>query len=104
MCIELRSLTFLSIFQHEKNKCNMGLLVSILIGAVAGWLAGIIMKSKAGGVLLNILLGIAGGFVGNWLFEFFGISAGSGWLGAIVSATAGAVVLILVVRIFFRGK
>lgn len=81
----------------------MGLLVTLIIGAVAGWLAGLIMKSDTGGLILNILLGIAGGFVGSWLFGWLNISLGSGWIGSILTATIGAVVLILIVRLI-RGQ
>ena len=52
----------------------MGILVSVLIGAAAGWLAGNIMKSNSGGLLMNILLGIVGGFVGNWIFGMLNLS------------------------------
>ena len=81
----------------------MGILITLIIGAVAGWLAGLIMKSDTGGVILNILLGIAGGFVGDRLFNWFNISMGSGWIGSILTATIGAVVLILLIRLI-RGK
>ena len=47
----------------------MGLLYSLLIGAIAGWLAGKIMKGGGFGLLINIILGIVGGAVGNWLFR-----------------------------------
>lgn len=75
----------------------MGILISVLIGAVAGWLASKLMKSTSNGVFFNIILGILGGYVGKWLFDFFSISTGS-WLGTIITATVGAVVLIAAVR------
>lgn len=80
----------------------MGLLVSVLIGAVAGWLAGLIMRSKSGGILVNMILGILGGFVGNWLFGILDISASSSWKGIIITSTVGAIVLIAAGRILFR--
>ena len=84
----------------------MGLFVSIIIGAIAGWLAGAIMKSKSAGVLFNILLGIAGSFVGNWAFNLFGVAADKGWLGTIVSATVGAIILIVLSKCYLvkRGN
>jgi len=82
----------------------MELLIAVLIGAVAGWLAGVIMKSNSNGVLVNIILGIAGGFVGAWLFKVLGVSIGSGLIGAIITATIGAAALILVGRLVFKGK
>ena len=77
-------------------------LISVLIGAVAGWLASKLMKSSSNGILFNIILGILGGFVGKWLFDFFSISTGS-WIGTIVTATVGAIVLIVAVRFVTKG-
>ena len=82
----------------------MNLLLSILIGAVAGWLAGVIMKSKSTGLLLNIILGILGGFIGNWIFEFFGLSSDNALVGALISATIGAAILIILKRMLFKKK
>ena len=81
----------------------MGILVSVLIGATAGWLAGNIMKSNSGGLLMNILLGIVGGFVGNWIFGLLNLSSGGSWLGSIITSTVGAIILIAVVR-YFKKK
>lgn len=80
----------------------MGLILSILIGGAAGWLAGRIMKSKTGGMLWNIILGIIGGFVGTWLLQFIGISFASTWIGTLVISVIGAVVLIVVGRMVFK--
>lgn len=81
----------------------MGLVVALIIGGVAGWLASLIMGADTGGVVLNILLGIAGGFVGNWIFGLLNINPEGGWVGSILTATVGAVVLILLVRLL-RGR
>jgi uncharacterized membrane protein YeaQ/YmgE (transglycosylase-associated protein family) len=82
----------------------MDILISVIIGAVSGWLAGAIMRSKSTGVLLNIILGISGGFVGNWLLGVFDISASSGWKGVIITSTIGAIVLIVAGRMIFKQK
>ena len=82
----------------------MGILLAVIIGAIAGWLAGLIMKSNTGGVLFNIILGIVGGFVGSWLFGQLNISTESTILGELITATVGAVILILIARILFGGK
>ncbi|MEX2483022.1 MAG: GlsB/YeaQ/YmgE family stress response membrane protein [Brumimicrobium sp.] len=82
----------------------MGILIAVIIGAVAGWLAGLIMKSNTGGLLFNIILGIVGGFVGNWLFRELNVSTESSFLGELITATVGAVILILIARILFGGK
>ncbi len=79
----------------------MDLIVAILIGAVAGWLAGKIMKSKSEGVVWNIILGIVGGFFGSWLFGLLGIEGGS-WIGSIITATVGAIALIFLNRKLFK--
>ena len=72
-------------------------LISVLIGAVAGWLAGQIMKGSGYGLLLNIILGIIGGFVGNLVFGILGL-APTHILGRIICATVGAVLLIVLAR------
>jgi uncharacterized membrane protein YeaQ/YmgE (transglycosylase-associated protein family) len=74
------------------------LLIILAIGAVAGWLAGVIMKGGGYGLLGDIVIGIIGAFVGGFLFGLLGISAG-GLIGQIITATVGAVVLIFVLRL-----
>lgn len=76
------------------------IVVTILIGAVAGWLAGVIMNSK-GGLLRNIILGILGSFVGYFVLGFFGIT-GSGILATILISAAGACILIIIGRLLFK--
>jgi uncharacterized membrane protein YeaQ/YmgE (transglycosylase-associated protein family) len=82
----------------------MGLILAILIGGVAGWLAGKIMKSGTGGLLWNIILGILGGFVGTWLLQFVHIPFASSWIGTIIISTVGAIALIIASNIFFKRK
>jgi len=74
------------------------LLIILAIGAVAGWLAGVIMKGGGFGLLGDIVVGIIGAFIGGFLFGLLGISAG-GLIGQIITATVGAVVLIFVLRL-----
>jgi uncharacterized membrane protein YeaQ/YmgE (transglycosylase-associated protein family) len=74
----------------------------ILIGLVAGWLAGLLMKGSGFGAIGDIVLGVLGALVGGGLFRALGASAGGGPLGSIVVATIGAVVLIFVVRLIKR--
>ena len=73
------------------------LLIFVVIGAVAGWLAGIIMKGGGFGLVGNIVVGIVGSFIGGFLFRLFGITAG-GTLGSIVVALVGAIVLLYIVK------
>lgn len=65
-----------------------------MIGAVAGWLAGTLMKGGGFGLLMNIVLGVVGALVGGSVFQFLGLSA-SGLIGSILTATVGAVVMLL---------
>lgn len=74
----------------------MGIILYLVIGAVAGWLAGLIMKGRGFGILGNIVVGIIGGFLGGFLFGLLGIS-GTGLIGSLVTALAGAVTLLFIV-------
>ena len=75
-----------------------GLIFTLVIGAVAGWLAGNIMKGKGFGILGNIIVGIVGAMVGGFLFGLLGVSTG-GMTGSLVTATIGAIVLLWVVSL-----
>jgi uncharacterized membrane protein YeaQ/YmgE (transglycosylase-associated protein family) len=74
----------------------MNLLLFLLIGALAGWLAGNIMKGRGFGLWGNMGVGIVGGILGGLLFGLFGIS-GSGIIGSLVTALVGAIVLLWIV-------
>ena len=74
----------------------MGILTSLLVGAIAGWLAGIIMGKKHK-LLVNIILGVVGGAVGGWLLSLFNISA-NGFLGNILVGVLGACILVFLAR------
>jgi len=75
----------------------------ILIGLVAGWLAGQLMKGGGFGVIGDIVVGVVGALLGGFLFRSFGVSWGGGLLGAIIVATIGAIVLIFVLRLIKRA-
>ena len=76
----------------------MRMLVGIVIGGLIGWLASILMKTNGQmGLLANILVGVAGAYIGGWLGGVLGISV-SGWVGAALLALGGAVLLIIVLR------
>lgn len=72
------------------------MLYSILIGGVAGWLAGNLMKGGGYGILKNIILGIIGGLVGAWLFGALGVSFIDGWPGDLLEGVIGAVVIMAI--------
>jgi uncharacterized membrane protein YeaQ/YmgE (transglycosylase-associated protein family) len=74
----------------------MDILIFLAIGAVAGWLAGKIMKGSGYGLLANIIIGVIGAVLGGILFGLLGLKAG-GLIGAIVTATVGAVLLLFII-------
>lgn len=80
----------------------MHLVWFALVGLVAGWLAGKIMKGSGYGVVGDIVIGVIGAFVGGYLFSILGVSIGGGTLGSIAVATVGAVVLIALLRFIKR--
>lgn len=75
------------------------LIVFIVVGAIAGWLAGQLVKGYGFGLLGNIVVGIVGAFIAGWLFPAIGISLGSGIVAAIIHATIGAVILLVLIRL-----
>jgi uncharacterized membrane protein YeaQ/YmgE (transglycosylase-associated protein family) len=79
------------------------IVIWVLIGAIAGWLAGLLVKGFGFGLVGNIIIGILGAFVGGWLFGVLGISVGAGIVNTIIAATVGAVLLLLVVRVLKRA-
>lgn len=74
------------------------LLVTLIIGAIAGWLAGLVMKGRGFGLVGDIVIGVIGASVGSWVLGGLGVSVGGGLIGAIINATIGAILVILVVR------
>jgi uncharacterized membrane protein YeaQ/YmgE (transglycosylase-associated protein family) len=86
-----------------KRGNTMDFVWFILIGLVAGWLAGQFMKGGGFGVVGDIVVGVVGALVGGFLFRTLGVSSGGGLIGAIVVATIGAVVLIVLLRLIKRA-
>ena len=79
------------------------IVVLLLIAGVVGWLAGVITRGGGFGLLGDILVAIVGAFVGRYLFDLLGIEiGGSGYLNLFITATAGAVVVLLIVRLIRR--
>ena len=79
------------------------LIIFLLVGGVAGWLAGLIVKGGGFGIIGNIVVGVVGAFIAGFLFPMFSISLGTGIIAAILYATIGAVVLLLIVRVLKRA-
>jgi uncharacterized membrane protein YeaQ/YmgE (transglycosylase-associated protein family) len=82
---------------------DMGFVAWIVVGLIAGWLAGQVMKGGGYGILVDVILGIVGGLLGGWIFGQLGIWPGGGMIGAIVVAFIGAVILVAVTRLFKRA-
>lgn len=79
----------------------MNFLWFIIIGIVAGFLAGKIMKGGGFGIILNLVIGIVGGVLGGWVFSLFGVEFG-GILGSLITSTVGAIVLLWIASLFQR--
>jgi len=79
------------------------LLVIVLVGLAAGWLAGQIIQGTGFGLVGDLLIGIVGAFIGSWLLPQLGIHLGTGLVPAIVNATIGALVLLLIIRVLRGG-
>jgi uncharacterized membrane protein YeaQ/YmgE (transglycosylase-associated protein family) len=77
---------------------DMDLIIFLLIGALAGWLAGVIMKGGGFGLIGDIVVGVLGSFLGGWLLPKLGLSIG-GDFGGFITAVIGAVILLFIVRL-----
>ena len=75
----------------------MDLLAALIVGGIAGWLAGVIMKGRGHGLLMNIVIGIVGGAIGGFVFNVVGVGA-TNLIGSIITATIGAIILLWIVN------
>jgi uncharacterized membrane protein YeaQ/YmgE (transglycosylase-associated protein family) len=80
-----------------------GILVTLFVGLVAGWLAGKVVRGAGFGIIGDIIIGILGAFIAGWLFPRLGFAIGGGMVAEIIYAAIGAIVLLLVVRLV-RGR
>lgn len=78
------------------------LIVLLIVGAIAGWLAGTIVKGYGFGTIGNIVVGVIGAFIGGWLFPSLGLWDIPGIVGVIVSATLGAIILLVIIGLIRR--
>ena len=81
----------------------MGILAWIVVGLIAGWLAGQVMKGGGYGMVADIILGLLGGVLGGWIFQKLGVSTGGGMIGSIIVAFIGAVILVGITRLLKRA-
>ena len=73
------------------------MIYGIIVGLIAGYIASLIEKGKGSGCIINLVLGVAGGMLGGWLFSLFGINS-YGWIGEIVVGVIGAVIILWIVN------
>lgn len=79
------------------------IVVFLLVGAVAGWLAGQIVRGMGFGLVGNIVVGIVGAFIAGWLLPQVGIAIGGGIVAAIINAVIGAVILLVIIGLIKRA-
>jgi len=80
-----------------------GIIAWLIIGAIAGWLAGVLVKGGGFGLIVDIIVGIVGAFIGGWLAGLLGIHIGGGMISSIITAIIGAVILLFIIRLFRRA-
>ena len=79
------------------------IVVLLIVGAIAGWLAGQIVKGSGFGLVGDIVVGIVGAVIAGWLLPTLGIPLGGGIIGAIISALIGAIILLVIIRLVKRA-
>jgi uncharacterized membrane protein YeaQ/YmgE (transglycosylase-associated protein family) len=80
----------------------MGVIVWLIVGAIAGWLAGLIVKGGGFGLIGNIVVGIIGAIVAGWILPLFGVLIGGGFFAQVINAAIGAIIVLLVVAFIKR--
>lgn len=80
----------------------MGIIAWLIVGAIAGWLAGLIVKGGGFGLLGNIVIGIVGAVVAGWLLPRLGIAIGGGMVAEIINAMIGAVIVLVILALLRR--
>ena len=78
------------------------LIIWLIVGAIAGWLAGMVVKGSGYGLIGDIVVGILGGLIAGWLLPQLGIAIGGGFIAAIIDAFIGAVILLIALRLVKR--
>ena len=78
------------------------LIIWLIVGAIAGWLAGMVVKGGGYGLIGDIVVGIIGGFIAGWLLPRLGIVIGGGFIAAIINSFIGAIILLVALRLIKR--
>jgi len=81
----------------------MGIIAWLIVGAIAGWLAGLIVKGAGFGLLGNIVVGIVGAVVAGWLLPQLGVRLGAGMVGEIINAAIGAIIVLVILALIRRA-
>ena len=89
--------------QREEFMGLEALVVALIVGAIAGWLAGTVVKGSGFGLIGDIIVGILGALVAGWIFPTVGLSLGGGWIGAILSSTIGAIFILVILKLIKRA-
>jgi uncharacterized membrane protein YeaQ/YmgE (transglycosylase-associated protein family) len=87
----------------DVRRIAMGFIAWIVVGLIAGWLAGQVMKGGGYGIIVDIILGILGGILGGWIFGLLGLWQGRGMIGSIIVAFIGAVILVWITRLIKKA-
>ena len=80
-----------------------GIIIWLIVGAIAGWLAGMVVKGGGFGLIGDIVVGIVGAVIAGWLLPAIGFPIGSGFVGAVIDAFIGAVILLIIIRLVKRA-
>jgi uncharacterized membrane protein YeaQ/YmgE (transglycosylase-associated protein family) len=89
-------------FKGEAIMTLEGILIWLIVGAIAGWLAGLIVKGYGLGLIGNIVVGIIGALIAGWLLPRLGIAIGGGIIASIINALIGAIILLVIIGLVRR--
>jgi len=81
----------------------MGIIAWLIVGAIAGWLAGVIVKGAGFGLIGNIVIGIIGAVIAGWLLPQLGVRLGTGWVAEIINAAIGGIIVLVILALIKRG-
>ena len=81
----------------------MGIIIWLIVGAIAGWLAGMVVKGGGFGLIGDIVVGIVGGIIAGWLLPQLGIVIAGGIVGDVINSFIGAVILLVIIRLIKRA-
>ena len=88
---------------YVQARAQRGLIGWIIIGLLAGWLAGTLSRGRGFGCIVDVILGLIGAVIGGWIFSKLGITT-FGFIGSLAAATLGAILLVAVARLFAGGR